>query len=246
MRYGDAMMGFSRRFVAAAWIVGYSQATATASPSTPDDSHFALVVGGELKTANGGQPLVQASVVHANDELTFTIWASRPVNVFVAYCDSHATQQVYGPLLAGPGAMINIPTVGSFMIDDNAGLEHVFVVASAEALQVADPRLDRNLRKQGGERPCADALAMTTEESHRRRADEGRASAIASPPPPARASLAGTAPRRIPRNYPTAARPFRIRGMNPHEGPAASSAATFATRSDEDGIAIAAFTFEHR
>lgn len=270
-------------------VVGCGHGTASVqAPSAPTDPRFALIVGGELGTAEGQRPLVQAKAIHANEHLVFTISASRPVTVFVAYCDSRGKQQVYGPLLAGPDMTIDVPQRGYFLVDHNTGLEHVFVVAAAKPLQTADPTLDRALRAQSGEDPCADNLAMTTKESRGQRTDEdARPTTTSSPPPlvppivatsvapgradnlamatkesraeradeggppatasplsalPVQPNVVVGAPAQRPRHYPTSAGRYRIRGMNPHE----DTAATVATRSDEDGIAIIAFTFDHQ
>jgi hypothetical protein len=239
------------------WIVGCGYGTASIQTSSASgDRRFVLFVGGELGTVEGPRPLAEAKVVHANERLVFTISASRAVTVFVAYCDSRAKQQVYGPLLAGPNMTINVPQHGHFVVDHHAGREHVFIVASAESLRTIDPKLYRVLRGQGSEHPCADNLAMTAMESRGLPAEEAHPAAIASTPPvaphPAAPSPAGLPPvaqpniaasaaRRRPSNYATAAGPTRVRGINPEE----DTAATAATRSDQDGIAIIAFTFDH-
>lgn len=236
------------------WIMACGYGTASIQTSASSDRRFVLFVGGELGTAEGQRSLDEAKVVHADERLVFTISASRPVTVFVAYCDSRAKQQVYGPLLAGPDMTINVPQHGHFVVDHHPGREQVFVVASAESLRTIDPKLDRVLRGQGSEHPCADHLAMTTKESRGLPAEEAHPAAIASTPPVAsppaapaglppvaQPHIAASANRRRPSNYPTAAGPTRIRGINLEEGPAA----TAATRSDEDGIAIIAFTFDH-
>src|ERR1043166_512370 len=199
MCYQGTMMAWSAG-VAAMVILASAYGMASANPPTHSDAGFVLIVGGELKTAKDQRPIVGAKLIHADDQLVLTISASRAVNVFVAYCDSQATQQVYSAVLAGPDLAIDVP----FVADNHPGREHVFVVASAEPLQSSDPKLDRILRAPDREHVCGDALAMTTKQSHER--TSGKASGGSKPaavaPPPEAGVLASPGP---PSNYPAAA-----------------------------------------
>lgn len=242
------MTSFSGRIVGALLIVACGHRIVRAAPAAQSDSRFVLIVSGELQTAVGNQPLVQAKVIHAKDQLVLTITASRSVTAFVAYCDSQAKQQVYGPLAVSPDGAIDVPQDGYFVADNNPGPEHVFVVASTEILQNTDPKLDRILRFEDSEHTCGDTLAMTTKESRSQRANkESDAPTIAPVSQQARANVAMASSRKRPSNYPVAAGPSRVRGFELRKNAGRTHAGgTFATQSDDYGIAIVAFTFDHR
>lgn len=220
----------------------------SAAPAMQSDSRFVLIVGGELQTAAGDRPLVHAEVIHAEDRLVLAITASRSVGVFVAYCDSEARQQIYGPVTAGPEGTIDIPQGSSFVADNNPGHENLFVIASAEPLRNTDPKLDRILRAKNSEHMCGDSLAMTTEESRNQRANKKPEKSPSIPVAQrGRAKVAGTSSRSRPSNYPVAAGPSRVRGFEVRENTSSThTGATYPTQSDEYGIAIVAFTFDHR
>lgn len=243
------MMSSVNRIVGVLFSVWCGVEIAVAAPAAQSDSRFVLIVGGELQTAEHSQPLMQVKTIHANDHLILTITASRAVSVFVAYCDSQAEQQVYGPLAVSPEGTVDVPDDGYFIADNHPGREHVFVVASVEPLQNSDPKLDRILRLQNTDHTCGAPLAMTTMESRNQPTGEGPDSLnTASIASQTRANVATVAARRRPSNYPVAAGPTRVRGFEVRKNNAARAhtGGTLATQSDNYGIAIVALTFDHR
>jgi hypothetical protein len=167
------------------------------APSGP----LKLTVAGVVRGSSGTAPLVTTKVLRTGEQLYLVLRATEPANVYVGYCDSARKLTVYprqGALVVGPNFDTRVPETQDFRVDDNLGLETIFVVASKESLHLADPGLSRALTRAASQverPPCAAELTMTTEESRRAarlQAAEGAAPAnssvatetVAPPPKP--------------------------------------------------------------
>jgi len=223
----------------------------------PKPVEFTLVVGGDVTRADGKhESVAAANVLHSGDRMVLNVRATNSADLFVAYCDSKATQQVYGPVALSPGLDVRIPANGSFVVDENRGIEHVFVIASSQPLASSDPKLDAILRSKAEKQPCTQRLELSTEASRKAETEEDVVAAIPQPTEPLRgiqlpepdpeptvpAVGSGALPlkqvvvaqRRVPNKR--RARGFRVEQDN---------GAVASTRSDASGIAIWAATFKH-
>jgi hypothetical protein len=132
-----------------------------------------LTVSGTIRGASTTAPLVTSDVLHTGQHLYLILRATERANAYVAYCDSARKLTVYpkqGALVVGPDRDTRVPETADFVVDQNLGLETIFVIASKEPLHVADPSLSRALARaatQSAKEPCAAELTMTTDESRR-------------------------------------------------------------------------------
>jgi len=224
-----------------------------------------LEVGGSVERGKDTLPLISTREWESGDGISLTVRASRNIFVTIAYCDGTERMSVYpesGVLRVPQDQDLRIPSTGVFRVDANLGVESLYVIGSAAALEDGDPGLAAQLRQTNAAQigaPCAAALDLTTEESRTAnaatRTDLG--SGVPSAPnsesqaapsteshalnavPPAKVNAPGPRPTRTSGDLPTEWLP---RGLNPEESAPTTS---FASRSDRFGMAILAFRRNH-
>jgi hypothetical protein len=216
-----------------------------AATLAPPDSHFVVEVGGSVTTPLGTLPLVSTQQIHRGDGLFLTLKTTRRTKLYVAYCDTSQKLAIYpvtGNLVGQPDALTRVPQSESFIADASTGLEHIFVIATADALERSDPKLHELISRAQGAAgtPCSTQLAMTS--------DESRAQASLSPnsTQPAKLGRTGAASALtvdLTKRYAAVPKVWRPRGFALDE---TASKTTSSSSSDDAGIAIWAITLEHK
>jgi hypothetical protein len=188
---------------------------------------FVLVVGGTITEASGNhRPFVSANELRTGDTFYLTARTTQSASVYVAFCTAQHKLEVYpttGDTPVGPDNEVTLPKTGHFRVEPPAGVETLYVIASRDHLDLADPRLAAKLHEaqgDGAKQPCAPELAMTTDESR----SESRGAAQ-----PLRDASSDPSSQLV------------SRGISVEE----SSAETVSVRSDPYHIAILAFRRAH-
>jgi hypothetical protein len=236
-----------------------------AEAPSPNATEFELEVAGSIERGEETLPFVATREWESGDGISITVRASRSVFVSVAYCDSTARMSVYpenGALTVPQEQDMRIPSTGVFRVDENRGVEALYIIGSASPLESGDPNLDAQLRQANASEigaPCAAALDLSTEESLASSATTPTEPAGKSPPassgppvaaprPESRASSAAPAAaakssaRRPANTLTDLASEYLPRGLRVEESAPTNS---FASRSDRFGVAILAFRRTH-
>lgn len=219
--------------VAAITAAGCGSPPPPSAPAAAAVGTARLTVTGTVRGAGTTTALEEARVVHSNDLLYLFLRADRPVDAYVAYCNSRGSLEVYprsGAIALPAEREIRVPESTEFRIDPNPGQETLYVIASTRPLRTSDPSLHSALaeaaRKPGG-KPC------TVTPPPRRRPKP------APGPSPARREAE---PKGVPQyEIPEVPPAFRPRGIVLNgEGSRGRVIETGA-----DGVAILPFTFRH-
>ena len=208
----------------------------TAPPGT---GSLTLSVSGEIP---GSGHLLDRQTLYSGERLWLSVRTNRQANVYVAYCDSTQHLSVYpadGAISIAPGSAVRVPPQTEFRVDDNPGIETIFVVASLHTLDETDPALARVLRyaaAHGDKPPCARELTQSTDESR-------KAQGLPPIPVPARPTAKR---KRQPTSPDPAAIPelpgiYRPRGLIIEDAPASEGS----VEADSSGVAIIALKFSH-
>ncbi len=215
-----------------------------AAPAPGTDQRGAFVAPLKLElwaTTRGTRtgPLADGVTLASGDRIEISARTASDAHVSVFFCDSNRQLTRHpkpGPLptLAGQERAILSPDV-PLTLDQNVGKEAVYVVASREPLAPDDPKLDAAL---AGARP-GDTTLDCGEQLER--AISAPKAAVAAPPkgkPPPKPSP----PKRPPPSVPKPQAAELVRGAYVENR---SSGGVLAT-SNEDGIVVLRYGFEHR
>jgi hypothetical protein len=221
---------------------------------TPDEPRESLSLKLEVWARAEGQtsgPLVQDMVLRSGDKIFVQAKVSKKAYVYVLHCDTGQkleTLPTTGPVEFELNQKDDLPEPGNwFLVDDHAGNDVIYVVASERRLERADPTLAETIA-EAGRGPgvdCSEGKFVHALSGPSPAPPPGSKSAPPVPPQPTPSASTG---RRPPSHGP---RPGAVR---PKQGPhdhttrgttVQGGSGARATRADEAGIAVVRLPFRH-
>jgi len=177
---------------------------------------YTMEVRGSVQGSVTG-PILSARALRSGDRFHFTLRTSAPAHLHVAYCNARHEMEIYPPtgeIGAAPDVDVRVPAgEDEFVLDQETGGETVYLIASGEPLDQADPKLLAAIVEgRAGKRPCAPALdANPTGEETKSAAYEDAVALEPAPPSPPPSATAAPAPSAAPTAAPSSspARPPR-------------------------------------
>jgi len=111
-----------------------------------------------LPPGRAAQPLHDGDTVHSGDEIRASVVTSADAEIYVAFCTRHqlAMFPAQHGVHATPGQERAVPADGDqLFVDDQPGIEVLYLIVSRRELSLADPALAAEIAKIGAD-PAAD------------------------------------------------------------------------------------------